>query len=49
VEYGPQTKPTARQRALNRHRAEIMDLYPDVDPKIKAVFQTRAVAVGHVG
>jgi phosphoenolpyruvate carboxykinase (ATP) len=39
----------ARQRALNDHRAEVMDSYPGLDPKIKAVFQTRAVAVGHIG
>lgn len=39
----------ARQRALDHHRAEIIDNYPDLDPKIKAVFQTHAVAVGHVG
>ena len=39
----------SRQRALNRQRAEFMDNYPNLDPKIKAVFQTRAVAVGQVG
>ena len=36
----------ARQRALDRQRAEYMDNYPDLDPRIKAVFQARAVAVG---
>jgi hypothetical protein len=45
----PASEFEARQRALNQHRAEIIDDYPDLDPKIKAVFQTKAVAVGHVG
>ena len=31
----------ARQRALDRQRAEYMDNYPGLDPQIKAVFQTR--------
>ena len=35
----------ARQRALDRQRAEYMDNYPGLDARIKAVFQTRAVAV----
>jgi phosphoenolpyruvate carboxykinase (ATP) len=39
----------ARQRALDRHRAEIIDNYPDLDPKIKAVFQTKTVVAAHVG
>ncbi len=36
----------SRQRALNRQRAELMDNYPDLDERIKAVFQTKAAAVG---
>ncbi len=39
----------ARQRALDRHRAEFMDNFPGLDPEIKDVFQTRAVAVSHAG
>jgi len=39
----------ARQRALNRQRAEYMDNFPGIEPAVKAVFQTRAVAVGQVG
>ncbi len=38
----------ARQRALNRQRADYMDSFPELDSRIKAVFQTRAVAVGQV-
>jgi phosphoenolpyruvate carboxykinase (ATP) len=34
----------ARQRALDRQRAEYMDKFPTLDPNIKAVFQARAVA-----
>ncbi len=34
----------ARQRALDRQRAEYMDNFPGLDPNIKAVFQARAVA-----
>ena len=29
----------SRQRALNAHRAELMDSYPGLDPRIKEVFQ----------
>jgi phosphoenolpyruvate carboxykinase (ATP) len=36
----------ARQRALDRQRAEYLDNYPGLDPRITEVFQTRAVAVG---
>jgi phosphoenolpyruvate carboxykinase (ATP) len=36
----------SRQRALARQRAEFMDKYPGLDPRIKAVFQTKAAAVG---
>jgi phosphoenolpyruvate carboxykinase (ATP) len=32
----------ARQQALDRQRAEYMDNYPGLDPRITAVFQTRA-------
>jgi phosphoenolpyruvate carboxykinase (ATP) len=35
----------ARQQALDRQRAEYMDNYPGLDPRIAAVFQTRAAAV----
>ena len=38
----------ARQRALDRQRAEYMDNYPTLDPRITAVFQTRAAMV-HAG
>lgn len=38
----------ARQRALNRQRAEYMDNYPGLDPQITAVFQTKTVAVRQV-
>ncbi|MGO8747136.1 MAG: phosphoenolpyruvate carboxykinase [Thermoguttaceae bacterium] len=37
----------SRQRNLDRQRAEFMDNYPELDPAIKSVFQSRAVA--HVG
>jgi phosphoenolpyruvate carboxykinase (ATP) len=37
-----------RQAALDRHRAEVMDAYPGLDPRIKAVFQTEAVAAGQL-
>ncbi len=36
----------SRQRALNRQRAEFMDDYPGIDERIKAVFQSKAAAVG---
>lgn len=36
----------SRQRALNWQRAELMDKYPELDQRIKAVFQTKAAAVG---
>jgi phosphoenolpyruvate carboxykinase (ATP) len=36
----------ARQQSLDRQRAEYMDSYPNLDPQIAGVFQTRAVAVG---
>jgi hypothetical protein len=29
----------ARQRALDQQRAELMDRHPDLNPKIKGVFQ----------
>ena len=38
----------ARQRALDRQRAEYMDNYPGLDPQIAAVFQTRAAAVSQM-
>jgi phosphoenolpyruvate carboxykinase (ATP) len=38
----------ARQAALDRHRAEVMDAYPGLDPRIKGVFQTEAVAAGQL-
>ena len=38
-----------RQQALDRQRAEFMDRYPDLDPKIKAVFQTKDALAGHAG
>ena len=38
----------ARQQALDRQRAECMDEYPGLDPKIKAVFQTKAAAIAQV-
>jgi phosphoenolpyruvate carboxykinase (ATP) len=38
----------ARQRALDHQRAEYMDNYPGLDPRITAVFQTKT-AVAHVG
>lgn len=37
-----------RQQALDRQRAEYMDNYPGLDPRITAVFQTKAAAVGQV-
>lgn len=45
----PATEFEARQQALDRHRAEYMDNYPELDPKVKAVFQTKEAAVGPVG
>ncbi len=38
----------ARQRSLDHQRAEYMDRFPGLDPRIKAVFQTKAAAVGQV-
>jgi phosphoenolpyruvate carboxykinase (ATP) len=38
----------ARQEALDRQRAELMDNYPGLDPRITAVFQNKALAMGHV-
>jgi phosphoenolpyruvate carboxykinase (ATP) len=38
----------ARQRALDRQRAEYMDNYPGLDPRITAVFQNKA-AMAHAG
>jgi phosphoenolpyruvate carboxykinase (ATP) len=37
----------ARQRTLDRQRAELMETYPGLEPEIKAIFQSRAVE--HVG
>jgi len=39
----------ARQQTLNCHRAEYMDNYPELDPKVKAVFQTKEAAVSSAG
>ena len=39
----------ARQRALDRQRAEFMDNYPGLDPQIKAVFQDRIAELLHAG
>jgi phosphoenolpyruvate carboxykinase (ATP) len=39
----------ARQRALDRQRAEYLDNYPGLDPKIKAVFQGRVAELASVG
>jgi phosphoenolpyruvate carboxykinase (ATP) len=36
----------ARQQVLDRQRAEYLDNFPGLDPRIAGVFQTRAVAVG---
>ena len=38
----------SRQRALDRQRAEYMDKYPGLDPRITAVFQSKA-AMAHAG
>jgi phosphoenolpyruvate carboxykinase (ATP) len=39
----------ARQRALNRQRAEYMDKYPDLDAEIRSVFQIPSPALTPVG
>ena len=39
----------ARQRALDRQRAEYLENYPGLDAKIKAVFQARVAELAHVG
>jgi phosphoenolpyruvate carboxykinase (ATP) len=38
----------ARQRALNLQRAEYMDNYPGLDPRIAAVFQSKTAPVGQL-
>ncbi|MGO8688765.1 MAG: phosphoenolpyruvate carboxykinase (ATP) [Thermoguttaceae bacterium] len=40
---------TARQRALDRQRAEYLENYPGLEPKVKAVFQDRIAELLHAG